>query len=188
MRAPLILAAGMLALAGALLYRQRQDGGTLADAAGGLLESVDTAGAEIMSAASGYSAASVPQQYRAAIAQAETGNGIPEGLLARLLWQESRYRPEIIDGRVKSPTGATGIAQFMPATAAEWGVIATDAGSSIAGAGKYLAWLYRKTGSWALALAAYNWGVGNVQRKGIEAAPLETRNYFSQILADVGLA
>lgn len=177
----LVLAAGLLAVAGAVLYRQQQDGGSLLDAA-------DDLGAEIVSSVTGYSADKVPEQYRAAIAQAETSNGIPPGLLARLLWQESRYRPEIINGTVRSPAGAVGIAQFMPATAREWGVIATDAGSSIAGAGRYLSWLYRKTGSWALALAAYNWGIGNVLKKGVDGAPEETRNYFSQILSDVGLA
>ncbi len=183
MRAPLLIAAGLLAVAGAVLYRQQQDGGTLLDAA-------DDLGAEVMSSVTGYSADKVPAQYRAAIAQAETSNGIPPGLLARLLYQESRYRPEIINGTVRSPAGAVGIAQFMPATAPDWAVNLYDGSpyDDIAGGGRYLAWLYKRTGSWALALAAYNWGIGNVLKKGIARAPAETRNYFSQILSDVGLA
>lgn len=48
--------------------------------------------------------------------------------------------------------------------------------------------LYRQTGDWAQALAAYNWGIGNVRRKGLAAAPAETRNYYAGILADIGLA
>lgn len=180
-RAPLLIAAGLLAVAGAVLYRREQEGGTL-------LEAADSLGADIVTVASGYSSGKVPAQYRAWIAAAESSNGIPGGLLARLLWQESRYRPEIIDGRVKSPAGAMGIAQFMPATAAEWGVDPLDAESSIAGAGRYLAWLKARTGAWAMALAAYNWGIGNVMRKGMDRAPKETRDYFAQILSDVGLA
>lgn len=170
-----------------MLYRQGEESPG-EDLGAGLLESIDVAVVAVIAAATNYSADMVPVQYRAAIAQAEADNGIPPGMLARLLWQESRYRPEIISGALRSPAGAVGIAQFMPATAREWGVIATDAGSSIAGAGRYLAWLYRKTGAWSLALAAYNWGVGNVQRKGIDAAPAETRTYYSEILADLGLA
>ena len=42
-------------------------------------------------------------------------------------------------------------------------------------------------GNWADALAAYNWGPGNVKKKGSAAAPVETQNYFGQILADLGI-
>lgn len=151
-------------------------------------ETVVSAAQSVRASVLGYSPDVVPTQYRAAIAQAEAANGIPAGLLARLLWQESRFRPDIIDGRTRSPVGAVGIAQFMPATAAEWGVNPLDPLQSIDGAGRYLAWLRRRVNTWAEALAAYNWGIGNVQRKGLAAAPLETRNYYSQILSDVGLA
>ena len=73
----------------------------------------------------------------------------------------------------------------MPATAAEWNVNPFDAASAADGAGRYMAWLYSKTGSWTLALAAYNWGIGNVTRKGMDNAPTETRNYVAEINADV---
>ncbi|MRR51283.1 MAG: lytic transglycosylase domain-containing protein [Rhodocyclaceae bacterium] len=129
----------------------------------------------------------IPAAYRAVISQTEAANGIPDNMLARLLYQESRYRPEIINGTKKSPVGALGIAQFMPATAAEMGIDPLDPMQAIPAAGAYLARLYRSTGSWVLALAAYNWGIGNVKRKGIDAAPKETRNYYSQILADLGM-
>ena len=79
-----------------------------------------------------------------------------------------------------------GIAQFMPATAREWlgsEAAALDPNAAIPGAARYLAWLYNRTGGWAEALAAYNWGIGNVQRKGLARAPAETRDYFSTILA-----
>lgn len=129
----------------------------------------------------------IPEQYRAAIAAAESRNGIPRMMLARLLWQESRFRPDIIEGRTVSSTGAQGIAQFMPATAAEMGIDPLDAFAAIAGAGRYLRRMYDSLGSWPQALAAYNWGIGNVRRKGLAAAPRETRNYYAQILADLGM-
>lgn len=128
------------------------------------------------------------QQYGDAIAAAEQKNGIPESLLARLLYEESRFRADIISGAKKSSTGAVGIAQFEPATAAELGFDPTDPHQSIAAAGKYLRQLYNQFGDWSSALAAYNWGQGNLRRKGIASAPAETRNYVNNILSDVSIS
>lgn len=133
-----------------------------------------------------YPAAAAP--YVPAIQAAEARHGIPDKMLGRLLYQESRFRADIITGRVSSPAGALGIAQFMPATAAEMGVDPLDPPAAIDAAGAYLRRLYNALGSWQLALAAYNWGIGNVQRKGIERAPAETRAYYTEILRDVGHA
>lgn len=129
-----------------------------------------------------------PAKYADAIALAEDANGIPRDMLARLLYQESRYREDIITGKTRSPVGAMGIAQFMPATAKEMGVNPLDPLQAIEGAAKYLARLYRMFGNWTEALAAYNWGAGNVRRQGLVNAPKETRNYYVQILADVNNA
>lgn len=126
--------------------------------------------------------------YLDAIRAAEDANGLPRNMLARLLYQESRYRPEVIDGRVTSSAGALGIAQFMPATARDFGIDPRDPWQSIDAAGRYLAQLYRRFGNWREALAAYNWGQGNVAAKGVDAAPAETRSYFGSILSDLGLA
>lgn len=126
--------------------------------------------------------------YLEHIRAAELRHGIPESLLTRLLYQESRFRPDIIEGRTKSTAGALGIAQFMPGTAADMGVDPLDPYQSIDGAARYLRLQFDKFGSWDKALAAYNWGPGNVQRKGLDAAPLETRNYLSQILGDVDVS
>lgn len=123
--------------------------------------------------------------YTDAIRAAEAKYQLPDSLLARVLYQESRFRPDIISGATRSSVGAQGIAQFMPATAADLGIDPLDPFQAIPAAAKYLRQLYNQTGSWDRALAAYNWGVGNVQRKGLDAAPLETRNYVSQVLADV---
>lgn len=127
------------------------------------------------------------EKYMAAIRSAEGKYGLPENLLARLLWQESRFREDIITGKTKSPVGALGIAQFMPATAREFKIDPLNPSQAIDAAGRYLAQLFKRFGNWREALAAYNWGQGNVSRKGLDKAPVETRNYFSQILADLGI-
>lgn len=200
MRASYAIGAGMLAVAAWALLRPVAAGaeeapGSADGTALGLgldadwlasMNGIFESGAEMVSRVAGNWRA--PAEYAPAIAAAEDRNGIPSGMLERLLYQESRYRPEIISGAVRSPAGATGIAQFMPATAADFGINPLDAYQSIDAAGRYLGQLYRRFGTWEQALAAYNWGMGNVARKGMDAAPLETRNYFSQILADLGLA
>ncbi len=129
------------------------------------------------------------QPYRAIIESAADRYGVPVMLLAWLLWKESRYLPNVINGTTRSRVGALGIAQFMPATAREQlgsEAAALDPSKAIPGAARYLAWLYNSTGSWTLALAAYNWGIGNVRRKGLAAAPAETRDYYTTILAKAG--
>ncbi len=109
---------------------------------------------------------------------------LPLNLLARVAYQESHFRPDIINGETKSEKGAVGIMQIMP----RWhpNVDPSDPHDSIQYAGKYLRQLYNKLGTWDLALAAYNWGIGNLQNKGFDNAPLETRNYVSDILSDIG--
>jgi soluble lytic murein transglycosylase-like protein len=64
-------------------------------------------GTEICIAQSNYTA-----DVCTAIAVYAAHYALPEGFLARLIWQESRFDPAAI-----SPVGAQGIAQFMPGTA-----------------------------------------------------------------------
>jgi len=129
-----------------------------------------------------------PEKYAGMIRAAEAAHGLPVDMLARLLWQECRYREDIITGAVRSPAGALGIAQFMPATARELGIDPLNPAQAIPAAAQYLARLFRMFGNWSEALAAYNWGMGNVQRRGLDAAPRETRAYYRDILADVNTA
>lgn len=122
--------------------------------------------------------------------QAAAGmHGVPEKLLARLLYQESAFRDDIISGDVQSSAGAVGIAQIIP----HWhpNVDPTDPHESIHYAANYLADLKARYGSWPLALAAYNYGPGNMNdlldERGAQwwmYAPAETREYVADITAD----
>jgi soluble lytic murein transglycosylase-like protein len=148
------------------------------------LDAVDTMTSKI----SGWPAGSAP--YQDMIERAATLYNVPVMVLAWLLWKESRYNPKIISGEVRSRVGALGIAQFMPATAVqELGSVdaALDPLQAVPGAARYLGKLYNSAGSWTGALAAYNWGVGNVTRKGLAAAPAETVDYFTTIMSRAGI-
>lgn len=81
-----------------------------------------------------------------------------------------------------SPKGATGAFQFMPATAKQYGVDPTDPESSAVGAAKmYSDLLSKYQGDLPKALAAYNWGQGNVDRQGLDKAPPETQKYIQKV-------
>lgn len=129
-----------------------------------------------------------PAPYAGLIAQAESTYSIPSGMLERLLYQECHWRADIISGAKRSAVGAMGIAQFMPDTAADMGIDPLDPAQAIDAAGRYLRQCYRMFGDWTRALAAYNWGMGNVQRKGLGNAPAETVAYYTDILRDVNAA
>lgn len=128
------------------------------------------------------------QPYLGAIAEAEMRYGLPHNLLARQLFEESRFRADIIDGSTVSSAGAIGIAQFLPATAADYGADPLDPFAAIDAAAHYDRDLYDRFGNWDAALAAYNWGPGNLSSRGIQAAPSSTVAYYTGILADVGIA
>jgi len=125
-------------------------------------------------------------QLMALYAAAEAQYGIPTDLLARQGFQESSFLPAVIYGTETSSAGAQGIAQFEPATAAQYGVTnPNDPTQAIPGQGAYLKALYNQFGSWSLALAAYDAGPSNVTTYGGIPPFPETQNYVAQILADV---
>lgn len=172
--------------AACMLLLNQQDAGTAGDDESNIFE--DGAD-EIMGMINGWPSGSGP--YQQMITDAAAENSVPTSILAWLLWKESRYNPAIISGAKRSRVGAMGIAQFMPATAAEWlgsAEAALDPEQAIPGAAEYLASLYRQTGTWIAALAAYNWGIGNVKRKGLAAAPAETVDYYTTIMSKAGYA
>lgn len=124
-----------------------------------------------------------------AFRSAESKYGLPPDLLNRVAYQESRYNPAAV-----SPVGAIGLMQFMPATAKDFGIDPRDPFQSIDAAGKYLSQLYKMFNNWPAAIAAYNWGPGNMRKHlakygklNIAAIPDETRKYLS-IASDIGIA
>lgn len=91
--------------------------------------------------------------------------GVPRELVYMVL-VESRFQK-----RARSHRGAAGFWQFMPATARAMGLKVgpsvderLDIMKSTRAAAKYLSKLYRRFGSWPLALAAYNAGGGAVSK------------------------
>lgn len=120
--------------------------------------------------------------YQGMIQGAATKYGLDPNLLTRQLAQESGFHA----GQV-SPAGAAGIAQFMPATAARYGVDVNSPASSIEGQAHYMSDLSRMFGgNTGLALAGYNWGEGHVAQwlaagANPNAMPAETRNYVKAI-------
>ena len=119
------------------------------------------------------------------IYSAQDEYALPDNLLKRVLYQESAFQPDVISGERRSSVGAVGIAQFMEETAKDQGVDPLNPKEAIRGAAKYLSDLKEQTGSWEGAVAAYNWGPGNLAKHGIRKAPKETRDYLSRVSADV---
>nr|WP_276612473.1 transglycosylase SLT domain-containing protein [Kineococcus vitellinus] len=121
--------------------------------------------------------------YEAAFAAAEQKYGLPAGLLRAVAKQESGFNPN-----AKSPAGATGLMQFMPATARSMGIDPSDPFQAIDAAGKYLSQNLKTFGSVPLALAAYNAGPGNVRKHGGIPPFRETQDYVQKITANLGSA
>jgi len=115
-------------------------------------------------------------QYAALFSSAESQYGLPSGLLAAVAQTESGGNASAV-----SPSGAEGLMQFMPSTAAGMGVNPWDPASSISGAGKLLSSYIQRFGSVPLALAAYNAGPGAVEQYGGVPPYTETQNYVTKI-------
>jgi peptidoglycan DL-endopeptidase CwlO len=124
--------------------------------------------------ASGSDLAGVP--YADLFTQAGAKHGISPALLAAVAKTESGFTSTAV-----SPAGATGLMQFMPATAKDLGVDPTDPASSIDGAARYLSDLTEQFGSTELALAAYNAGPGTVRRYGGIPPYAETQSYVQKV-------
>ena len=139
----------------------------------------------------GYPNKQSPEQWAAQLdfAGLEKQHGLPAGVLTKLVRQESGGNCS-----ATSPRGAHGLCQFMPATAKEFGVDSSDPKSSANGAARYLEQLMDMfDGDPAKAIAAYNWGPGNM-RKNLRNhpndwrahLPPETTHYLSVVGSGIG--
>ena len=124
----------------------------------------------------------VPERFHDPIARAALRHDVPMNMLAAQLYAESNFNPF-----ARSPAGAQGIAQFMPATARAHGLRDPfDAEASIEAQARMMRGLLDRFGSTALALAAYNAGPGAVARHGGVPPFAETRAYVAKILGLLG--
>lgn len=111
-------------------------------------------------------------------------NSLPVDFLARLIWQESRFRQDVVGPITRGGERAQGIAQFMPTTAAEVGLADPfDPGQALAKSGALLDMLRNEFGNLGLAAAAYNAGPQRVNNflAGKSGLPAETRQYVLAI-------
>lgn len=117
------------------------------------------------------------------LAALEQRYGLPSGLLDSV-WAAESGRGK----NMRSRAGAQGHFQFMPDTAKQYGLTNPDDfdQSSDAAARYYRDLIGRYGGNLENAVAAYNWGPGNVDRKGLGAAPPETRNYIDRVRGGMG--
>jgi soluble lytic murein transglycosylase-like protein len=114
-----------------------------------------------------------------AIVSVAQANDLPVPFFANLIWQESSFRSKTI-----SSAGALGIAQFIPETAVEHGLMNPfEPIHALIASGKFLRKLHLQFGNLGLAAAAYNAGPGRINdwmaaRRGL---PGETRAYVARI-------
>lgn len=122
---------------------------------------------------------------------------IPQELALAVAWQETGGKFNLDAKNKKS--GAIGLFQLLPSTAADLGVDPNNPKENIQGGIDYLSEQLERFGTIELALAAYNWGPGNVRRAlkaGVDffnvpvakgGAPKETKDYVKQVMERAGI-
>jgi membrane-bound lytic murein transglycosylase D len=140
-------------------------------------------------------------RYRAMIQRVMAEEGVPQDLIY-LAVAESGFQPRAIN----RGSHAGGIWQFMPY--GDYGLTRNsyvderfDPEKSTRAYARYMKFLYNQLGDWYLAMAAYDWGAGNVQRAVEKTGyadfwelykrhnlPGETQNYVPEILAAIIIA
>lgn len=124
----------------------------------------------------------VPSRFAPMISKAAQRWNVGAALLAAQIYAESNFNPY-----ARSSAGAQGIAQFMPGTAAAYGLKNPfDAEAAINAQAHLMRDLLRQFGAVPLALAAYNAGPAPVQRCGCVPPYPETRGYVAKILGLLG--
>jgi membrane-bound lytic murein transglycosylase D len=141
-------------------------------------------------------------KYKDMVSKALQEEGVPQDLIY-LAVAESGFQPQALNAH----TGAGGMWQFMP-FAGSYGLVRNgwvderfDPEKSSHAYARYMKTLYDQFGDWYLAMAAYNWGPGNVQRAVMRTGyadfwelyrrgnlPSETKNYVPGIIAAIIMA
>jgi membrane-bound lytic murein transglycosylase D len=140
-------------------------------------------------------------KYKEMISKNLRDQGVPQDLIY-LAVAESGFQPQALNAR----SGAGGMWQFMPTGAYGlarngWFDERFDPQKSSFAYAKYMKTLYNQFGDWYLAMAAYDWGPGNVQRAVMRTGyadfwelyrrnvlPGETKNYVPGIIAAIIMA
>lgn len=118
------------------------------------------------------------------IESAARESNLPLEFFARVIWQESGFRPDAVGPVTRSGQRAQGIAQFMPGTAGERGLLDPfNPVLALPKSAEFLAELRAQFGNLGLAAAAYNAGPRRVQEwlAGTGPMPQETRNYVMSV-------
>jgi hypothetical protein len=118
------------------------------------------------------------------IESAARANDLPLEFFARVIWQESRFQTDAVGPVTRSGERAQGIAQFMPGTASDRGLLDPfNPVQALPKSAEFLAELRNQFGNLGLAAAAYNAGPRRVKEwlAGTGSMPYETRNYVSVI-------
>jgi hypothetical protein len=118
------------------------------------------------------------------IESAARESDLPLEFFARVIWQESRFQPGAVGPVTRSGERAQGIAQFMPYTASERGLLDPfNPVQALPKSAEFLAELREQFGNLGLAAAAYNAGPRRVQEwlAGTGPMPQETRSYVLAI-------
>jgi hypothetical protein len=140
------------------------------------------AGEEIPSVVRVRKASDRARQYEPVIQEASKTYGVDPELIRAVIRAESNFKNDST-----SPKGAMGLMQIMPETAKDLGIRdGYDPRENIMGGTRYLKGLLeRYRGDVPTALAAYNWGMGNVERRP-EKLPRETQVYINRIQKFMG--
>ena len=119
-----------------------------------------------------------PSDLAPHISAASAKYDMDPALLTRQIRQESGFK-----NLPPNKAGAMGVSQFTADTAHDYGIDPMDPAQSVMGQAHYMSDLRKRFGNDGLALAAYNWGPGNLAKwldKG-GAVPRETSDYVKNI-------
>ena len=129
----------------------------------------------------------IPHSQLVTLAEQDATNaGISPVYFTRQINQESGFNPNAV-----SPSGAEGIAQFEPSTAAGLGIDPFNPTQALKAAAQMMARYANQYGGYDKALAAYNAGPANLQHaenscgaKWLSCMPAQTQNYVALIIGN----